>query len=163
MPDNSLTTSGGAVGEQRRRAFAAATAEVARGIFHANAASLLLVDEATGELVFEAVSGEGARALLGSRIPAATGIAGSVLTSGEAEVVEDVAADPRFARDAAEASGYIPTGLMAAPLVRSGRRLGVLEVLDRPQFTRFSVAELELLRLLADQAAIALGELAAES
>lgn len=162
MQNDSPTAAGGAVAEQRRRAFAAATAEVARAIFHANAASLLLVDGATGELVFEAVSGEGADALLGRRIPAETGIAGSVLTLGEAEIVEDVAGDPRFARDAAEASGYIPTGLMAAPLVWSGRRLGVLEVLDRPQFTRFSLVELDLLRLLADQAAIALGELAAQ-
>ncbi len=163
MQDNSLTTRGGAVAEQGRRAFAAATAEVARAIFQANAASLLLVDGATGELVFEAVSGEGAGTLVGRRIPAETGIAGSVLASGEAEVVEDVAGDARFAHDAAEASGYVPTGLMAAPLVWSGRRLGVLEVLDRPQFARFSLAELDLLRLLADQAAIALGELAAEA
>jgi signal transduction protein with GAF and PtsI domain len=45
---------------------------------------------------------------------------------------------------------------MAAPLLAEERALGVLEVLDRPQRAQFSLIELDLLGLLADQAAIAL-------
>ena len=40
--------------------------------------------------------------------------------------------DPRFATDVAEGTGYVPSGLMAAPLLHEERALGVLEVLDRP-------------------------------
>ena len=130
--------------------------EVARAIFGARAASIMLLDAQTDELVFEAVTGEGEDILVGRRIPSGTGIAGWVAESGQALVVEDVAADPRFALDEARRTGYVPKGLMAAPLLREDRVLGVLNVLDRPERRRFTVAEMELLGLFANQAAIAL-------
>ena len=130
--------------------------EVARAIFGARAASIMLLDEAAEELVFEAVTGEGEDTLVGRRIPSGTGIAGWVAESGQALVIEDVAADPRFALDEARRTGYVPKGLMAAPLLREDRVLGVLNVLDRPERRRFSVAEMDLLGLFANQAAIAL-------
>lgn len=130
--------------------------EVARAIFGARAASIMLLDEQTGELVFEAVTGEGEDTLVGRRIPGGTGIAGWVAESGQPVVIEDVGADPRFAVEQAQRTGYVPKGLMAAPLLREDRVLGVLNVLDRPERRRFSVAEMELLSLFADQAAVAL-------
>ena len=45
---------------------------------------------------------------------------------------------------------------MAAPLLADERALGVLQVLDRPKRSRFSLQEMELLGLFANQAAIAL-------
>ena len=45
---------------------------------------------------------------------------------------------------------------MAVPLLHEERALGVLEVLDRPQRTQFSLVEMDLLGLFANQAAIAL-------
>ena len=130
--------------------------EVARGIFEAQASSVMLLDEASDELVFEAVVGEGEATLIGQRIPAGTGIAGWVLQARQPLVIEDVAKDPRFARDVAEDTGYVPKGLMSAPLLRGERAIGVLSVLDRPTDARFSVAEMDLLLLFATQAAIAL-------
>jgi GAF domain-containing protein len=133
-----------------------AIVEVARAIFGARAASIMLLDEQSQELVFEAVTGEGEDTLVGRRIPGGTGIAGWVAESGQPLVVEDVAADPRFAHDEARRTGYVPKGLMAAPLLREDRVLGVLNVLDRPERRRFSVAEMDLLELFANQAAVAL-------
>ena len=130
--------------------------EVARAIFGARAASIMLLDETTRELEFAAVTGEGEDTLIGRRIPGGTGIAGWVAESRQALVVEDVTADPRFAADQARRTGYVPKGLMAVPLVREERVLGVLNVLDRPERRRFSVAEMDLLELFAIQAAIAL-------
>jgi GAF domain-containing protein len=133
-----------------------AIVEVARAIFGARAASIMLLDEAAGELVFEAVTGEGEDTLVGRRIPSGTGIAGWVAQSGQPLVVEDVARDPRFAVEEARRTGYMPKGLMAVPLLRQERVLGVLHVLDRPERRRFSVAEMDLLGLFANQAAVAL-------
>jgi GAF domain-containing protein len=130
--------------------------EVARAIFGAKASSIFLLDEEADELVFEAVAGEGSDTLIGQRIPSSTGIAGWVATSGEPLVLSDVGRDPRFARDVAEATGYVPRGLMAVPLLHGERVLGVLQVLDRPKEERFSLAEMDLLGLFAHQAAIAL-------
>ena len=45
---------------------------------------------------------------------------------------------------------------MAVPLLDEERVLGVLQVLDRPAAARFSLQEMELLGLFANQAAIAL-------
>jgi GAF domain-containing protein len=130
--------------------------EVARAIFRAKASSVFLLDEATDELVFEAVAGEGSESLVGQRFPSSTGIAGFVLVSRQPLVIEDVLEDPRFSRVTAESTGFVPKGLMAVPLLHDERALGVLEVLDRPSDAHFSLAEMELLGLFANQAAIAL-------
>jgi GAF domain-containing protein len=130
--------------------------EVARAIFGARASSVFLLDEDADELVFEAVAGEGAETLIGRRFPSSTGIAGWVLVTRQPLVLEDVGEDPRFARDVAESTGYVPHGLMAVPLLHDERALGVLEVLDRPHSARFTLAEMDLLGQFANQAAIAL-------
>jgi GAF domain-containing protein len=119
-------------------------------------ASILLLDEKADELVFEAAADEASEALIGKRFPSSTGIAGFVLVSRQPLVIEDVLTDPRFSRETAESTGFVPKGLMAVPLLHEERVLGVLEVLDRPQDTRFTLAEMELLGLFASQAAIAL-------
>jgi len=146
----------GVVGsEEAFRALLSAIVEVARSIFGAKASSVLLLDEETEELVFAAVVGEGEEHLLGMRFPAGKGIAGWVLATQTPLVIEDVRQDPRFAGDVAEDTGYVPSGLMAAPLLHEERALGVLEVLDRPERSLFSLQEMELLGLFANQAAIA--------
>ena len=130
--------------------------EVARAIFGAQGSSIFLLDEETDELVFAAVADEQDQFLVGQRFPSSTGIAGWVASTQTPLVLEDVQADPRFARDIAEKSGYVPKGIMAVPLLDEERVLGVLQVLDRPKEARFSLKEMELLGLFAAQAAIAL-------
>ena len=130
--------------------------EVARAIFGARASSVFLLDEETDELVFAAVAGEGSDHLVGQRFPSSAGIAGWVLVTRQPIVVEDVTEDPRFAQDVAASTGYVPRGLMATPLLHGERALGVLEVLDRPSASRFTLAEMDLLGLFAAQASIAL-------
>jgi GAF domain-containing protein len=143
--------------EEAYRRLLQATVDTARGIFAARASSVFLYDEETDELVFEAVSGEGAEELLGQRIPSSTGIAGWVLVTRQPLVLEDVTEDPRWGgREISELTGYVPKGLMAVPLLHEEDPVGVLNVLDRPQQERFSLEEMELLGLFANQAAIAL-------
>ena len=146
----------GVVGsEESFRRLLEAIVEVARSIFGARASSILLLDHATDELVFEAVVGEGEDTLRGTRFPAGKGISGWVLATRTPLVIEDVRQDPRFASDVAEGTGYVPKGLMAAPLLHDEEGLGVLSVLDRPEQSLFSLHEMELLGLFANQAAIA--------
>jgi GAF domain-containing protein len=157
-PDGDLraaVAAGVAGSEESYRALLSAIVEVARSIFGAKASSILLLDEETDELVFEAVVGEGEETLLGQRFAAGHGIAGWVLATRTPLVIEDVRTDPRFASDVAEDTGYVPSGLMAAPLLYDEQALGVLEVLDRPEASLFSLQEMELLGLFANQAAIA--------
>jgi GAF domain-containing protein len=163
MPDNDLNAAvaaGVMASEADFTRLLRSIVEVARAIFGAQASSILLLDEETDELVFAAVAGDQDQFLVGQRFPSSTGIAGWVASSRTPLVLEDVQADPRFAREIAERSGYVPKGIMAVPLLDEERVLGVLQVLDRPKDARFSLQEMELLGLFASQAAIALSLLA---
>ena len=151
---NSAVAAAALGSEERFRELLRSVVGVARAIFAARTSSILLLDEDANELVFEAVVGEGEEGLLGRRFPAGTGVAGWVMATRTPLVIEDVAADPRFAKDVAEGTGYVPQGLMAVPLLHDERALGVLEVLDRQ--SHFTLQEMELLGLFASQAAIAL-------
>ena len=154
--DRAAVAAGLLPGDELHRALLRSIVDVARAIFRARAASVFLLDGEADELVFEAVSGEGEESLVGRRFPSSTGIAGWVLVTGQSLVLDDVSADPRFASQAAESTGYVPKAIMAVPLLSGERTLGVLEVLDRPSGERFTMDEADLLGMFATQAAIAL-------
>jgi GAF domain-containing protein len=141
--------------EEAHRTLLQSIVKVARAIFSAEASSIFLLDEETDELVFEAVAGHGSDTLVGRRFPSDKGIAGWVLVTRQPIRVEDVEEDSRFAVDVAEETGYIPNGLMAAPLLVDDRALGVIEVLDRPQRPGFALLEMDLLGLFANLTAVA--------
>jgi GAF domain-containing protein len=130
--------------------------DVARSIFGAEAASIFMLDEDNDQLVFEAVSGRGEGELLGARFPSSTGIAGFALVTRQPLVVDELEADPRFSQDRARATGYVPSSIVASPLLHDERALGVLSVLDRAPDRPFGLAELELLSRFSTQAAIGL-------
>jgi GAF domain-containing protein len=157
MSDLEAAVAAGVLGaDEAHRALLQATVEVARAIYGAKAASVFLLDEEAGELVFEAVAGEGEGDLIGMRFPADTGIAGWVLTTRQPLIVDDLSSDTRWSRTAAESTGYVPKSMMAVPLLVDERALGVLNVLDRPAESRVRLSEVDLLGLFANQAAIAL-------
>jgi GAF domain-containing protein len=131
-------------------------ADVARALFRAEAASIFLLDGSGTELVFAAISGAGERELIGSKLPASEGIAGWALTTREPLAVADLASDPRFKRATAESVGFVPSGLVAVPIVLDDVAVGVLEVLDPKLGRPVGQGDLSLLGLFADQAAIAL-------
>ena len=87
----------------------------------------------TAELVYVASVGAGAAETIGLRLPLGRGIAGYAAASGETVAVDDVTHDPRFARDVAERTGYVPRSVLVAPIMRGDDVLGVLSVLDRTQ------------------------------
>jgi GAF domain-containing protein len=133
--------------------------EVARQVYSAAATSVFMTDPDTGELIFAAVAGEGEETLIGTRFPAGTGIAGWVAASCQPMIVDDVAESGQFAGDAAASTGFVPSSIMAAPLVAEGECIGVLEVLDRYRAAPPPGRELDdvsMLGLLATQAALAL-------
>lgn len=142
--------------DEAHRSLLQSVVDVARAIFSARASSIMLLDEETDELVFEVVAGEGQESLIGSRFPSGTGVGGWVLTSRQPIVIDDVTKDPRFSRQTAESTGYVPNGMMVVPLLNEERALGVLYVLDRPANARFTLKEVDLLGLFANQAAIGL-------
>jgi serine/threonine protein kinase len=133
-----------------------AVVHTAAGVFGAAAASICLVDETTGELVYQSAWGAGAREIVGVRLPPGTGIAGQVVSSGVAEAVPDCRTDPRFAARIAAGTGYVPYTQLVVPLQRAGRSIGALAILDRRDGRAYRNDDLEPATLFADLAVKAL-------
>jgi GAF domain-containing protein len=135
-----------------------AVVDAARELFGAAACSLALVDEAADEIVYRVASGRGAETVVGLRLPLGRGVAGWVVASGMPISIDDVTADPRFGKDIAEQTGYVPHAILATPLETDQAVLGVLSVLDRdlPDGVAAAQREMALLGLFARQAAYAI-------
>jgi signal transduction protein with GAF and PtsI domain len=128
----------------------AATAVVA---LEAQAASIAVRDAGGERLVFRAAAGPAAGNVVGLSIDASAGIAGYAVTSGQPLAVADAAADPRFDRSVAEATGYVPSTLLAAPLIDDAGTVGVLEALDR-RGGSFSLRDLDVAAAIAREATL---------
>ncbi len=134
----------------------ARSVEAVRGLFSAAACSVALVDSDGGELRFVASDGAGAEEIVGVSIPVSRGIAGWAAMSGQPIAVRDVQADPRFARDVAESTHYVPSAILAAPLMSpEGDVVGVTSVLD-PSVDESSDWTLHVLGTLASHMALLL-------
>lgn len=128
-------------------------------VFRGRRAILYRVDEETGGLVCVATAGEnGVEHWLGRTLPPGAGVAGRAVVEGRAVWTEDVLADlgfdlPEWARERYRAEGYrVAAGV---PLVARGQALGALVLCAEAQ-RAFTEDELKLLRVFADQAALAL-------
>jgi tRNA A-37 threonylcarbamoyl transferase component Bud32 len=122
----------------------------AAGVFEAAAASIALVDEGSGELVYQAAWGAGADEIVGVRLAPGTGIAGAVVASGAGEAVADCRRDPRFAAAVASGTGYVPHTMLVVPLKRGDDVIGVLSVLDRRDAGGYGADDLPRAELFAD-------------
>jgi GAF domain-containing protein len=137
-----------------------ALTETARQLFGAAACSLALLSEDESELVYTTAAGQGADDVSGLRIPASQGIAGWVVQSGQPIAVSDLGGDPRFSRQTAEQTGYVPQAMLAVPVETPQRMLGVISLLDRDNRRPGAEHDMTLLSLFADQAALALASVA---
>jgi hypothetical protein len=130
-----------------------AVAATAVTALDAQAASIALQDPATGRLVFTAAAGPAAGGVVGMTIDATAGIAGYAFTTGQPLAVADAVADPRFDRSVAEATGYVPSTLLAAPLSDDAGTVGVLEALDH-RGGSFTLRDLDVATAIAREATI---------
>lgn len=127
--------------------------DAAVALFNAAAASIAL--EIDGELEFVVAAGEQGQGVVGRRVPAGQGLVGYVFQTGEPLALGDTSTDPRFGRQLAEQTGYVPQTILAVPLATDEETVGVLEILDRRTGV-FSGDDLALASVFARQAALAI-------
>ena len=130
----------------------------AAGVFDAAAASIALVDPDSGDIVYRASWGAGAREIIGVRLAPGQGFTGAAIAASEAIAVGDCRRDARFATLAAARSGYIPVTMMVVPLRRGDVTIGALNILDRRDGLPYGAADLPKGQLFAELAVAALGE-----
>lgn len=123
-----------------------------RQLYEAAACSVALLEDNGSQLRFRAADGVGGDAIIGMSLPLGRGIAGWVAMTGQGIAVADVQRDPRFAKDVAEATSYVPRSIIAVPLVEpDGSVTGVLEVLDSERGDEHTGRDLDVLSLLGSQ------------
>ena len=125
-------------------------------VLGAQGASALLLDDETQELTFSAALGTHSQKLLGLRVKMGEGLAGRVAQSGEIAIVNDALEDVRFSGRIDASTGFSTRNLICVPLKVRERVLGVIEVVNRADGSSFSRADAEVLKAVANQAAIAL-------
>jgi len=117
-------------------------------ILGASKTSLMLIDDAGGELRVAAATGADIETSRMDRVAVGAGVAGVVFASGEAIVVGDLDTDVRFAARAPR-ERYRSRSLAVAPVPGPGRALGVLCATDRDDEAAFGEDELALIQILA--------------
>jgi GAF domain-containing protein len=90
------------------------------------------------------------------RLPPGAGIAGAVIQTGEAVAVPECRTDPRFAKQVAAKTGYVPYTMLDTPLIREGKTIGALALLDRRDGQPYRHEDLHRAALFADLAVVAL-------
>jgi len=137
-------------GEIRKRAI-----EAAVRLLGADAGSLILVDQETGDLFFEVALGDKGDKVKEVRLKKGEGIAGWVAEKGEALIVHDVQSDRRFFKSADKYSAFMTKSILCVPVKSKDKILGVLEALNKRHGV-FDKDDEEALMSLANQVAIAI-------
>lgn len=129
--------------------------ETAARVTGAETGSLLLIDEKTGELVFDTALGRAGEMVRSVRLKPGEGLAGWVAQQGLPLVVNNVQSDPRWTQRIDEWSLFATQQVAAVPVVYQGRLLGVLEAINKAG-AGFTTTDRRALELLAAETAVAL-------
>ena len=121
--------------------------EHAEKVCRAETSSIWEVDEERQELFFRIVRGKVARDIRSLRVRIGEGIVGSVARSGEAEMVNDVATDPRWHGD--PTSAFRTRAILTVPLLAQGKVIGVVQLLNPLERDRFNADDLWRMRQFA--------------
>jgi signal transduction histidine kinase len=119
------------------------------------ATSVVLYDEARGDLWFAAASGEGSDLVRDMRLAVGQGIAGWVFQQGQPVMVPDTSKDSRWFGGVDKKSGFTTRSILCVPLQAKGQTIGALEAMNKERGF-FDEEDLHLLTLMAAPAATAI-------
>jgi GAF domain-containing protein len=128
--------------------------EVARWMFNAAGASVILLSKGGSDPVFTVFTGKARKKLTGIQIGGLSGIAGWVVKNGEPIIVNDVGKDSRFDKMIDTVTGFTTRSVMCAPLIDGSRVNGVIEVVNKKDGTGFNEDELKMLAQIASIAVL---------
>ncbi|HEY6872195.1 MAG TPA: sensor domain-containing diguanylate cyclase [Geobacteraceae bacterium] len=118
--------------------------------------SLLLVDEGSGDLVYEIAVSPAAKRFKGVRLARGDGVAGWVALQGEARLIPDIRAEGHSFPSPAYKAVHPVRSVLCVPVKSKNRTLGVVELVNTDKERCFDEADLKILSTIADYAAIAI-------
>jgi diguanylate cyclase (GGDEF)-like protein len=102
-----------------------------------------------GRLYFAACYGRGSRSLVGNSLAESTGIAGVTYHGGKPHISKDASRDPGFYHEIDRMLGGRTRTIICAPIVISGSKIGVIELINRKGRAKYSDHDLALLEIFA--------------
>lgn len=120
------------------------------------ASSIMLLDRKSGDLHFEAATGVRSAEIATLVVPMDSSVAGWVVQHGQPLIVADARSDPRFFQQIDDEIAFETRSLVVVPMAVKGKLIGVLEVVNKKNCETFSEDDVNLLVVLADQAAVAI-------
>jgi signal transduction histidine kinase len=125
-------------------------------ILTCEAGSLFLVDEQTGELVFEVVIGSASATLTGRRLPPGTGLVGEAAESGHPIIANDAKRRKEWFEKTDIQTGFDTQDMLVVPMRIQDRTIGVIEVINKRNGAPFGLQDQDLLSAFVSQATIAI-------
>lgn len=120
-------------------------------------ASILLIDQSTGELRFEASSNLSGGAMEQIVVPMEGSLAGWIATHGEPVLVEDARSDTRHFGKVDKTIKFETRNLLGVPMIAHGKVIGVVEAINKVHENEvWTEDDVNTLSALAAQAAIAI-------
>jgi phosphoserine phosphatase RsbU/P len=130
--------------------------EKAQEVMHAEASSILLLNEETGMLECEIATGSVHEKVKKIQLKLGQGIAGWVAQQGEPLIVADVQSDTRFFQSVDQSTGFETRSILASPLKVKNKVIGVAEVINRRDALPFTNENLEIFVTFCRQVALAI-------
>lgn len=130
--------------------------DAAATLFEAEAASIAIFERDPERLEFRVAAGQQGGGVVGLTVAPTQGVVGYVFSTGQPIALSDVTTDPRFDRETAQRTGYVPRSIAAVPLVDDASSVGVLQVLDKRGSATFSLSDMTMLAAFARQASLSL-------
>ena len=121
-----------------------------------SASSILLLDKDSNELYFKASERQAGKILKPVRFSIDSGIAGWVARNAKPVLSNDVFADPRFNKDIDKLTGFVTKSVLAVPIGSGSEVIGVIEVLNKNDGTKFNKQDLDVLMAVASMATVAI-------
>jgi Nif-specific regulatory protein len=128
-----------------------------RLMMDAKASSLLLLDPKTQKLYFKVATGEKKDDVKQFEIDLGQGIAGHVAQTGESLLIPNVSEDPRWYKEISESIGFETRSIACVPMKVRGETIGVVEIIDKADGSAITDADLKILSVFAELAAVGIG------
>ncbi|MBI5671500.1 MAG: GAF domain-containing sensor histidine kinase [Chloroflexi bacterium] len=128
----------------------------AKDLTNTEAASIMLLDPASGELRFEIASNINPHEMEKIVVPMEGSIAGWIVTHGEPRVIEDVSKEPGWSRRVDDTIEFHTRNLLGVPMRTHTKVIGCLQAVNKLEGATFEEDDITTLTVLASQAAIAI-------
>ncbi|MFQ5355560.1 MAG: SpoIIE family protein phosphatase [Mariprofundaceae bacterium] len=130
--------------------------ETTQNVMDAEACSLFLLDDETGDLLFQVALGQASVKLKELyRLPKGTGIAGWVAEHCKPLKIDDVYADERFNPAFDAETGFRTRNMLCIPIFYNKECIGVCQLINRKEGS-FTRSDLQLLESLGQMSAVAI-------